>query len=303
MITTCGAIVISLVWTLSIANRRLAYGPARSVQLSEEVIVITGGAGGLGLLLAETFGMRGASVAVLDLKEHDEAKGVSFYKCDVSERREVEDVADRITDELGTPTILINNAGVVNGRKLLDLSSGEIDRSSNFRVNLLAHFHTIQVFLPKMIQSLSGGTIVTVSSVLAHLGSARLSDYTAAKSGLIAMHASLRAELNEMTEPGAKNVRTILVTPGQLGTDMFEGVETPSSFFGPVVEPLHLVKKIVDMVQAGYSGELSIPAYARYIKWYGVLPASLQRIVRWMSGVDRAMAGFKKPAKTSDRDQ
>ncbi|KAF2238243.1 putative short-chain dehydrogenase/reductase family protein [Viridothelium virens] len=300
-ITACGAIVVSLVWTLAIANRRLAYGPAREIQLSEEVVVITGGASGLGLLLAETFGMRGASVAVLDLKEQDEAKGVSFYKCDVSERCELEDVANRITDELGTPTILINNAGVVNGKRLLDLSSSEID--SNFRVNLLAHFHTIQVFLPKMVQSLTGGTIVTISSVLAHLGAARLSDYTAAKSGLIAMHASLRAELNEMTDVGAKNVRTILVTPGQLGTDMFEGVETPSSFFGPIVEPLDLVKKIVDMVQAGYSGELSIPAYARYIKWYGVLPASLQRVVRWMSGVDKAMAGFKKPAKTSDREE
>ncbi|KAL9075414.1 MAG: hypothetical protein Q9157_004039 [Trypethelium eluteriae] len=249
-ITACGAIVVSLVWTLAIANRRLAYGPAREIQLSEEVVVITGGASGLGLLLAETFGMRGASVAVLDLKEQDEAKGVSFYKCDVSERCELEDVANRITDE-----------------------------------------------------SLTGGTIVTISSVLAHLGAARLSDYTAAKSGLIAMHASLRAELNEMTDVGAKNVRTILVTPGQLGTDMFEGVETPSSFFGPIVEPLDLVKKIVDMVQAGYSGELSIPAYARYIKWYGVLPASLQRVVRWMSGVDKAMAGFKKPAKTSDREE
>ena len=168
----------------------------------------------------------------------------------------------------------------------------------NFRVNILGHFNTIQAFLPKMLQSEIGGTIVTVSSVLAHLGVAQLSDYTAAKSGLIAMHASLRAELAQLKEPGAKAVRTILVTPGQLGTGMFDGVETPSSFFGPVVEPLDLVKKIVDMVLGGYSGELSVPAYARYIKWYGVLPASLQSVVRWMSGVDKAMLGFKGGRKS-----
>ena len=150
-----------------------------------------------------------------------------------------------------------------------------------------------------MLQSQTGGTIVTISSVLAHLGAARLSDYTAAKSGLIAMHASLRAELDDLSASATNPIRTVLVTPGQLGTNMFEGVETPSSFFGPIVEPLNLVKKIVDMVQTGRSGEISVPAYARYIKWYGVLPASLQRGIRWLSGVDRAMLDFKGSQKSN----
>lgn len=102
-ITTYGAIAISLLWILSVLNVRLAYGPPRDVQLSEEVVIITGGASGLGLLLAETFGMRGASVAVLDIKgEQSEAKGVTFYKCDVSERHEIESVAERINDEVST---------------------------------------------------------------------------------------------------------------------------------------------------------------------------------------------------------
>ena len=153
-----------------------------------------------------------------------------------------------------------------------------------------------------MLQSEAGGTIVTIASVLAHLGAARLSDYTAAKAGLIAMHASLRAELDAMQDPGARNIRTILVTPGQLGTSMFEGVETPSSFFGPVVEPIDLVKKTVDMVQTGASGEISVPAYARYMKWYAVLPASLQKAVRWISGIDSAMDGFKKGRKAIQPD-
>lgn len=143
-----------------------------------------------------------------------------------------------------------------------------------------------------MLQSGTGGTIVTISSVLARLGTSQLSDYTAAKAGLLAMHSSLRAELAQMKDPGAKAIRTILVTPGQLGTDMFKGVETPSSFFGPIVEPLALVKKIVDMALGGYSGEISLPAYTRFTKWYAILPASLQSAVRWMSGVDRAMLGF-----------
>lgn len=146
-----------------------------------------------------------------------------------------------------------------------------------------------------MLKSETGGTIVTISSVLGKLGASHLSDYTAAKAGLIAMHASLRAELASSTAPqGAEDVRTILVTPGQLSTTLFAGVETPSSFFGPVVEPVELAKEIVRMIDAGESGEISMPLYARWIEWMNVLPVSLQRLARRISGVDKAMERLRE---------
>jgi hypothetical protein len=74
-------------------DKRLAWGPARKLNWDEEVVVITGGAGGLGKVLAETYGMRGISVAVLDIREPVEQsealENVHFYKCDVSS---IEDV-------------------------------------------------------------------------------------------------------------------------------------------------------------------------------------------------------------------
>ena len=161
-----------------------------------------------------------------------------------------------------------------------------------------------------MLASEAGGTIVTISSVLGKLGASHLSDYTAAKSGLIAMHNSMRAELASQHAPeGADNIRTILVTPGQLSTNLFAGVETPSSFFGPVVEPVELAREIVRMIDAGESGEISMPFYARWIDWLHVLPVGVQRILRRLSGVDRAMEGFAvKPsapvtAKTSSKEK
>ena len=89
---------ITVCWILSAINRRLAFGLPRKVDLSDEVIVITGGASGLGLLIAEVYGMRGASVAVLDVKEMEngEARGVTYYKCDVSDKAEVARVATEI---------------------------------------------------------------------------------------------------------------------------------------------------------------------------------------------------------------
>ena len=149
-----------------------------------------------------------------------------------------------------------------------------------------------------MLASEMGGTIVTISSVLGKLGASHLADYTAAKAGLIAMHHSLRAELASPTAPeGAEYIRTILVTPGQLSTNLFAGVKTPSSFLGPVVEPVELAREIVRMIDSGESGQTSMPLYARWIEWMHVLPMSMQKMVRRMSGVDRAMETVSKKVK------
>jgi NAD(P)-dependent dehydrogenase (short-subunit alcohol dehydrogenase family) len=101
------------------------------------------------------------------------------------------------SSQLGTPTILINNAAIVNGKPLLDLSLDEIDR--NFRVNLLSHFYTTKTFLPGMLRA-GQGTIVTISSVIGQIGAAQLTDYAAAKAGITALHKSLAAELKSTPE-------------------------------------------------------------------------------------------------------
>jgi len=89
---------LTMMFFLGVLNRQIAYSKPRKVDLSEEVIVITGGASGLGLLIAEVYGMRGASVAVLDVKELEsgEARGVSSYKCDIGDKEQLKRVAVEI---------------------------------------------------------------------------------------------------------------------------------------------------------------------------------------------------------------
>jgi NAD(P)-dependent dehydrogenase (short-subunit alcohol dehydrogenase family) len=186
--------------------------------------------------------------------------------------------------KLGTPTILINNAAIVNGKPLLDLSLDEIEQ--NFRVNLLSHFITLKTFLPGMARA-GRGTIVTMSSVLGQLGAAHLSDYTASKAGVTAMHKSLAAELKSTPD-----IKTILVSPGQMSTPLFNGVETPSSFFGPVLEPVDVAREVIAAIDAGSSENLAMPFYARWIDWMNVAPVGVHAILRRLSGVDRAMNGF-----------
>ena len=65
--------------------------------------MITGGASGLGLLMAEVYGMRGGSVAVLDVREpeNEEARGIKYYRCDVGDRGQVAAVAKQIEQDVG----------------------------------------------------------------------------------------------------------------------------------------------------------------------------------------------------------
>lgn len=179
---------------------------------------------------------------------------------------------------------MINNAAIVNGKPLLDLSLEEIER--NFTVNLLSHYYTLKAFLPGMIRD-GSGTIVSLSSVLGLLGSAHLSDYSASKAGITAMHKSLAAELAPYPD-----IKTVLVTPGQLNTPLFDGVDTPSSFFAPVLEPVDVAKEIIAAIDAGSSGVVSLPLYARWADWFNIMPVGVQAIVRRMTGVDRAMKSF-----------
>jgi NAD(P)-dependent dehydrogenase (short-subunit alcohol dehydrogenase family) len=191
---------------------------------------------------------------------------------------------------------LINNAGIVNGKPLLDLPIEAIEH--NFGVNLLSHFYTLKAFLPGMVRT-GHGTVVTISSVLGQTGAAYLTDYTAAKAGLTAMHKSLVAELRAYPE-----IKTLLVKPGQLSTPLFEGVDVGPirGFFGPVIEPVEVAKEVIKAIDGGSSGELAMPFYARWIDWMNVMPVGLQTIARWASGVDVAMKGFKGRREVDEKE-
>lgn len=108
IISIVWATIVTLFWMGNLISQRIAFGMHREVDLSEEVIVITGGASGLGLLIAEVYGMRGATVAVLDIVdslENPEARGVTYYKCDVSDKKQIQNVANEIERDVSCSSI------------------------------------------------------------------------------------------------------------------------------------------------------------------------------------------------------
>ncbi|KAK1141227.1 hypothetical protein N8T08_009266 [Aspergillus melleus] len=294
LIATGYATILTALTALRFLNRRVAYGGPRSVDPSHEVVIVTGGASGLGLLIARVYGLRGASVAVLDVKDEEKLKGclgecpgVDYYRCDIGVREEVEGVARRIEKELGSPTVLVNCAAArINGQSLLSLSADAFQKT--LQTNLLAVFHTCQVFVPRMLANPTGGTVVNVSSVLGQLCAAGLADYSVSKAGLSALHRTLEAELRRSGDDG--KVKLVLVETGQLATPLFESVQTPNSFFAPVLEPVHVAQEIVSAIDKGHAGVIRMPTFASLVNWYAVLPASLQRFARFLSGIDHAVA-------------
>lgn len=123
------AIFICILHALAPLNERLAYGKPRHVEEEEEVIVVTGGGSGLGKCLVETYAMKGGTVAVLDVQVSNKVESARYFKCDVSDPIAVETAWAMIKKELGVPTVLINCAGLVHGKTMMEMTAEDVTRS------------------------------------------------------------------------------------------------------------------------------------------------------------------------------
>ena len=261
----------------------------------DQNILITGASSGIGKLMAETFAAEGARVilwgverAALEAVEKDlSARGLrcAAYLCDVSRRYSVYDTAKRVISEHGPIDILINNAGVVSGRPLLELSDAEIELT--FGVNALAPIWTTRAFLPAMIAR-GHGHIVTIASAAGLVGTPRLTDYAASKHAAVGFDDALRAELRHL---GHRGIRTTIVCPYFISTGMFEGVSAATPLF-PILTPEYATRQIVRAIRRGRR-RLLLPRAVGLLFLARLLPAP---IFDWMMralGVTQSMDRFR----------
>ena len=257
-------------------------------------ILITGASSGIGKLMAETFAAEGARVILWDCnrvtleaveKELIE-RGLrcATYLCDVSSRESVYDTAKRVIREHGPIDILINNAGVVSGRPLLEISDAEIERT--FGVNALAPIWTTRAFLPAMIER-DRGHIVTIASAAGLIGAPRMTDYAASKHAAVGFDDALRSELRHL---GHRGIRTTVVCAYFISTGMFEGASTATPLF-PILTPDYATRQIVRAIRRGRR-RLLLPRAVALVYLGRLLPAPIfDWIVRTL-GVARSMDGF-----------
>ncbi|BEI80182.1 hypothetical protein CcaverHIS002_0107110 [Cutaneotrichosporon cavernicola] len=290
LIGPCLTLAAALGWAVYLS-------PASKVDLSGDIVLITGGATGLGFELARKVLKRGATVVVLCHHEPAEKEpGVKYYLCDVSDRATVARVAKVVREEVGHPSIVVNNAGVVNGKLLLDLTEEEIKNS--FGVNAMAAFWVTQEYLPPILRA-RRGHIVNVSSVLGLIGVAQCSDYCASKAATVAFHQSLRNEIDYRYD--ASEVRTTLVLPGHILTRMFTKTILPSSFFLRLLTPSLTPSEVADAIVGALGGGrantvLRLPLFTQSARLLNpssaLVPDIVLRLSHWVSGADWAMTHY-----------
>ena len=208
------------------------------------VVVVTGGASGLGEAMSIGFAREGGRVAVLDLREDGAAKVAEAaagearaYACDVADSAMVRDVFERIAADLGDVEVLVNNAGIARRNQeaqermlaqveaaltggereslgaTAQLSDDDWDRM--IRVHLYGTFHCTREAL-KTMESRRRGAILNISSVAALQGLPGAPDYSAAKAGIIGITRSVAGEV------AAAGIRVNAIAPGWIRTPMVQ---------------------------------------------------------------------------------
>jgi 3-oxoacyl-[acyl-carrier protein] reductase len=195
----------------------------RSMKLLEgKTALVTGASKGIGRKIAEVFAENCANVAFtylssvekgLALEEELKAFGtqVKGYRSDASKFEEAEQLISSIVADFGTVDIVVNNAGITKDGLLMRMTEQNWDDVID--VNLKSVFNVTKAASKTMMKNRKG-VFINMSSVVGVQGNAGQSNYSASKSGIIGFSKSIAKEL------GSRNIRTNVVAPGFIRTEM-----------------------------------------------------------------------------------
>jgi 3-oxoacyl-[acyl-carrier protein] reductase len=195
------------------------------MRFQDKVVVVTGGAQGIGKEIALQFAREKAKLALFDVneavldaavKELGALTQVVGYKVDVTKLTDVEANINKIIDNLGRVDILVNNAGITRDSLILRLS--ESDWDAVLGVNLKGSFNCIKAVVKTMVKQ-RYGKIINISSVIGIMGNPGQVNYAASKAGLIGVTKTLAKEL------GSRNVTVNAVAPGYIRTAMTDKLD------------------------------------------------------------------------------
>lgn len=273
-VKTFGVLSVLRVVNNLLNRRALSNGVRDTYDWNKEIVLVTGGADGIGARLVQQLAERNITVVVLDVQplSYPATPTVHYFACDITSTSAIETAASQIRSTVGKPTVLVNNAGVCRGKSLLNVTDRDLELT--FGVNTIAHYKLVRAFVPDMIAA-NHGMIVTVASVAAWVTASHMTEYAASKAASLAFHEGLSTEL--VTTHNAPRVRTVMVNQSYTRTSLFQGFGIKdSTFFGPPLYVDTLVDEMVAQILRGESGQIIMPG------WYKIVGAHLRSFPHWM---------------------
>lgn len=265
----------------------------------DKKILITGGASGIGRLMAKKLAKLGALIFIVDINEEagiklsSEIKGeggkAHAIKADLGNLESMHECKKKVHALAGTIDILINNAGIVYG--------GEFEKVSiekhllTFKINTSAPLVMTHLFFDDLRKS-SAANIVNIASASGFVGLPYGTSYASSKWAAIGFSESLRLEILERK---INNIHVTTVCPSYISTGMFKGVRAP--FFLPWLKPEVIVDKIILGIQnnSPFVKEPFLVKGVDFLK--GVLPLGVFTFVSKLFGISTSMTHWKGRAE------
>jgi len=256
-------------------------------------VLITGGASGIGKIMARLLLERKAKVIIWDidsLKIDEVISELSVFgeitgiKVDVSNNQQVHDAAQQVKQKVSEVDLLINNAGIVVGKYFHEHSVDDIEKTMG--INASAPMIITNEFLGDMLLR-NAGHICNIASSGGLVANPKMSVYAASKWSLIGWSESLRLEMLKLE----KNVKVTTIMPYYINTGMFDGVKSKIPILNPESAALTIVKAIEKDKKM-----VTIPGYLYRLSRIGQAILSIN-VFDWFAGdvlgIYKTMDDFK----------
>ena len=260
-----------------------------------KLVLVTGGAQGIGKGLASKLAARGARLVLTDVRDAElqataeELRGrgtpVATYRVDVTDEQAVVSLQKQVRADVGPIDVLVNNAGVVFGGPFLEVP---LERHRlTYAVNSMGVVAMTHAFLPDLIGR-PDAHLVNIASASGLIGLPFGATYASSKWAVIGFSESIRLELAEL---GHKHVKVTTVCPSYIATGMFKGVRPP--LLTPMLTPESLVEKMVQAVEREELFLLEPPMVKTLPLLNGLLPKRVFDVVAARFGLHDSMKQWR----------